>query len=109
VYVLTNQKRDPWVRPGGTTFHFINDGPEHALQLARAAAGDLDVRIAGGADVIQQYLNLGAVDELEIALAPVLFGSGRRLFEHLGDPSPGFRIDRVLHGSAATHIRYVRS
>jgi dihydrofolate reductase len=54
VYVLTNQKRDPWVRPGGTTFHFINDGPEHALQLARAAAGDLDVRIAGGADVIQQ-------------------------------------------------------
>jgi dihydrofolate reductase len=109
VYVLTNRKRDPWVRPGGTTFHFINDGPEHALELARAAAGDRDIRIAGGADVIQQYLNLGAVDELEIALAPVLFGSGRRLFENLRDPGPGFRIDRVLHGDTATHLRYVRA
>lgn len=108
VYVLTHQKRDPWVRPGGTTFHFVNDGPERALALAREAAGDRDVRIAGGADVIQQYLNLDAVDELEIALAPVLFGGGRRLFEHLRDPGPRFRIDRVLEGPAATHVRYVR-
>jgi len=108
VYVLTHEKREPWVRPGGTTFHFINDGPERALALAREAAGDRDIRIAGGADVIQQYLNLGAVDELEIALAPVLFGSGRRLFENLREPGPQFRIDSVLHGSAATHLRYVR-
>jgi dihydrofolate reductase len=108
VFVLTHEKRDPWVRPGGTTFHFINDGPEHALALAREAAGDRDVRIAGGADVIQQYLNLGAIDELEIALAPVLFGGGRRLFENLQEPGPQFRIDNVLDGSSATHLRYVR-
>lgn len=108
VYVLTNQKREPWARPGGTTFFFINDGPEHALALARVAAGSRDIRIAGGADVIQQYLNLDAVDALEIALAPVLFGSGRRLFENLREPGPQFRIDTVLNGPAATHLRYVR-
>jgi dihydrofolate reductase len=108
VYVLTNEKREPWVRPGGTTFYFVNDGPERALELARQSAGGRDVRIAGGADVIQQYLNLDVVDELEIALVPVLFGSGRRLFENLRDPRPEFRIDRVLDGPAATHLRYVR-
>ena len=108
VYVLTNVKREPWVRPGGTTFYFVNEGPERALELARTAAGSKDVRIAGGADVIQQYLRLGAVDELEIALAPVFFGSGRRLFEDLGEPGPQFRIDAVLHGADATHLRYVR-
>ena len=108
VYVLTHEKREPWARPGGTTFHFVNDGPERALELARQSAGSRDVRIAGGADVIQQYLNLGVVDELEIALAPVLFGGGRRLFENLRDPAPRFRIDSVLDGPAATHLRYVR-
>ncbi|MDR3390824.1 MAG: dihydrofolate reductase family protein [Sulfuriferula sp.] len=108
VYVLTHEKRDPWVRPGGTTFYFINEGPERALALAREAAGSLDIRISGGADVIQQYLNLGVVDELEIALAPVLFGGGRRLFENLSEPGPQFRIDNVLDGSSATHLRYVR-
>ena len=108
VYVLTHEKREPWERPGGTTFHFINDGPLRALELARASAGSRDIRIAGGADVIQQYLNLGVVDELEIALAPVMFGGGRRLFENLSEPLPQFRIDRVLDGPAATHVRYVR-
>jgi dihydrofolate reductase len=108
VYVLTHEKREPWVRPGGTTFHFVNDGPERALELARESAGSRDIRISGGADVIQQYLNLGVVDELEIALAPVLFGSGRRLFENLHEPGPQFRIDRVLDGPTATHLRYVR-
>src|SRR6185369_5869977 len=82
--------------------------PERALELARESAGSRDIRIAGGADVIQQYLNLGLVDELEIALAPVLFGGGRRLFENLREPGPQFRIDRVLDGRAATHLRYVR-
>ncbi|WP_349656767.1 dihydrofolate reductase family protein [Xanthomonas sp. 10-10] len=108
VYVLTHEKRAPWVRPGGTIFHFINDGPERALELARESAGSRDVRIAGGAAVIQQYLALGVVDELEIALAPVLFGSGRRLFENLGEPGTQFRIDKVFDGPAATHLRYVR-
>ncbi len=108
VYVLTRENREPWARPGGTTFYFINDGPERALELAREAADGRDIRIAGGADVIQQYLNLGVVDELEIALAPVLFGGGRRLFENLRAPAPHFRIETVLNGSAATHLRYVR-
>lgn len=105
VYVLTHEKREPWVRPGGTTFFFINDGPERALELAREAAGDRDVRIAGGADVVQQYLNLGVVDELEVALAPVLFNNGRRLFENLSEPGPSFRVESVLHDPRATHIR----
>lgn len=108
VFVLTNQQREPWERPGGTTFHFVRDGASRALALAREAAGDRDVRISGGADVIQQYLAMGAVDELEIALAPVLFGSGRRLFENLHEPLPQFRIDNVLAGPSATHLRYVR-
>jgi dihydrofolate reductase len=108
VYVLTHEKREPWARPGGTTFYFINDGPERALELARESAGTRDVRLAGGPDVIQQYLNLGVVDELEIALAPVMFCGGRRLFEKLREPGPQFRIDRVLDGPAATHVRYVR-
>jgi dihydrofolate reductase len=108
VYVLTNEKREPWVRPGGTTFYFVNDGPERALELARKSAGSRDIRIAGGADVIQQYLNLDAVDELEIALAPVFFGGGRRLFQNLREPGPRFRIERVLDTPAATHLRYVR-
>lgn len=108
VYVLTHEKRSPWVRPGGTTFYFINDGAERALELARAAAGHRDVRISGGADVIQQYLNLGMIDELEIALAPILFCGGRRLFDNLNDPIQSFRIDQVIASPMATHLRYVR-
>ena len=109
VYVLTHEERDPWIRPGGTTFYFVNDGPERALELARESAGGRDIRISGGANAIQQYLNLGLVDELEIALSPVLFGGGRRLFENLNEPPPTFRIDKVLAGPAATHLRYVRA
>ena len=109
VYVLTHEKREPWVRPGGTTFYFVNDGVESALRQARESAGRRDVRIAGGANVIQQYLNMGVVDELEIALAPVLFSGGRRLFENLHESVPQFRIDGVLDGPAATHLRYVRA
>ncbi|BCT91389.1 deaminase [Lysobacter helvus] len=109
VFVLTHEKREPWVRPGGTTFFFVNDGAESALAQARAAAGDRDVRISGGADVVQQYLNLGVVDALEIALAPVMFGGGRRLFENVREPLPQFKVDHVLAGPDATHVRYVRT
>lgn len=107
VYVLTHEKREPWVRPGGTTFYFINDGPEYALKLAKESAGNRDIRIAGGADLIQQYLNMGVIDELEIALVPVLFGSGRRLFENLIEPVPRFRFDRVFDSPPATLLRYL--
>jgi dihydrofolate reductase len=109
VYVLTHQKREPWARPGGTTFYFVNEGPESALRQAREIAGGRDIRIAGGANVIQQYLNMGALDELEIALAPIMFSSGRRLFENLADTVSQFRVDRVLDSPAATHLRYVRT
>ena len=108
VYILTHERREAWVRPGGTTFHFVNDGPEMALAEARQSAAGKDIRIAGGADVIQQYLNLGVIEELEVSLSPVLFAGGRRLFENLREPVPSFRIDNVLDSPAATHLRYVR-
>jgi dihydrofolate reductase len=85
VFVLTNDAREPWVRQGGTTFTFVTDGIERALEQARAAAGGKDVRIAGGANVIQQYLSAGLVDEIQIHLAPVLLGDGVRLFDGI-DP-----------------------
>lgn len=107
VYVLTHDKREPWVRPGGTTFYFVNDGPESALEQAKESVGGRDIRISGGAEVIQQYLNLGVIDQLEIALAPVVFGGGRRLFENLREPVQQFRIESVLHSPTATHLRYV--
>lgn len=97
------------VRPGGTTFYFVNDGPESALEQAKESASGRDIRISGGAGVIQQYLNLGVIDELEIALAPVVFGGGRRLFENLREPVPQFRIDKLIDSPAATHLRYVRA
>lgn len=109
VYVLTHKKREPWERPGGTTFYFVNEGAERALELAKAAADGRDIRISGGADVVQQYLNMGVIDELEIALAPILFGKGRRLFENLDEILPEFRIDNVLNTSDATHLRYTRT
>jgi len=81
VFVVTHEKREPWERPGGTTFHFVNDGIQTALDRAREAAKNRDVRIAGGGATIVEYLNAGLVDEFSIALSPVLFGSGTRLFE----------------------------
>ena len=108
VYVLTHEKREPWSRPGGTVFYFVNDGIESALAQARASAGERDIRIAGGANVIQQYLSAGVIDELEIALAPVLFCGGRRLFESISDTVPSYKIDNVVHTPPATHLRYIR-
>src|SRR3954452_20427144 len=80
VLVLTHEKLDPWERPGGTTFHFVTDGIEPALDQAREAAGDRDVRIAGGGATILEYVNSGLIDEFSIALSPVLFGAGIQLF-----------------------------
>src|SRR6476660_9140612 len=86
VFVVTHTKRDRWERPGGTTFHFVNDGIESALDKAREAAGDRDVRISGGAETIQECLDTGLIDEFSITLAPVLFGTGIRLFDRV-DPA----------------------
>jgi dihydrofolate reductase len=81
VFVVTHTRRDPWERPGGTIFHFVNDGIETALDQAREAAGERDIRIAGGGTTVLEYLNAGLVDEFMITLSPVLFGSGIRLFD----------------------------
>jgi dihydrofolate reductase len=108
VFVLTKEVRAPWERPGGTTFSFINDGIESALRLAREAAGGKDIRISGGPNVIQQYLNAGLVDEFTVALSPVFFGDGTRLFDHI-DRSLSVEITKVLHDSATTHLRYTVS
>jgi dihydrofolate reductase len=106
VFVLTHTRREPWERPGGTTFHFVNDGIESALLQARAAAGDRDVRIAGGAETIQQYLDSGLIDEFSIALAPVLFGSGVRLFEHLDPDRVALDQARSDASARVTHLTY---
>ena len=106
VFVVTHEERDPWVRPGGTTFHFVSDGVEVALEKARESAGDRDVRIAGGGATILQYLDAGLVDEFTIALSPVLFGSGIRLFE--GVDASRVALEQVSAQTSArvTHLSY---
>jgi dihydrofolate reductase len=106
VFVLTHEKRDPWQRLGGTTFHFVNDGIEAALDRARQAAGDRDVRIAGGGETILEYLNAGLVDEFSIALSPVLFGAGIRLFEGVDAGRVALDLVRTEPSSRATHLTY---
>src|SRR5437763_1000890 len=104
VFVVTHTKRDPWERPGGTTFHFVNDGIETALDRARAAAGDRDVRIAGGGATILEYLNAGLIGELSVALAPVLLGSGIRLFEGVDADRVALEQVRAEPSPRATHL-----
>jgi dihydrofolate reductase len=106
VFVLTHEKRDPWQRLGGTTFHFVNDGIEAALDRARQAAGDRDVRIAGGGETILEYLNAGLVDEFSIALSPVLFGAGIRLFEGVDAGRVALDLVRTEPSSRAPHLTY---
>jgi dihydrofolate reductase len=106
VFVVTHEKRDPWERPGGTTFHFVNDGIETALDQARAAAGDRDVRIAGGGATILEYVNAGLIDEFSIALSPVLFGSGIRLFEGVDAGRVALETVRAEPTQRVTHLTY---
>jgi len=84
VFVLTHHEREPLVKQGGTTFTFVTDGIESALEQAKAAAGERDVQLSGGADVVQQYIRAGLVDTLQIHIAPVLLGGGTSLFGELG-------------------------
>jgi dihydrofolate reductase len=109
VFVLTHQVREPWLRPGGTTFHFVNDGIERALERARAAAGDRDIRIAGGAEVIQQYLNAGLVDEFDIGLSPMFLGNGTKLFDGIDASKLGLEIVDTTPTALVTHLRYAVS
>lgn len=105
VYVLTHEVRQPWERPGGTTFYFVNDVIESALKQAHAAAGDRDIRIAGGANLIQQFLNAGLVDEFTIHYSPVFFGEGVPLFSNINSAIKT-TITRSLVSKTVTHVTY---
>ena len=107
VFILTHHAREPVTKQGGTTFTFVTDGIESALEQARAAAGDKDVAVGGGASVVQQYLEAGLLDQLQIHLVPVLLGDGVRLFE--SDPGaepPELECTRVIESAAVTHLTY---
>jgi dihydrofolate reductase len=106
VFVLTHHPRETVVKEGGTTFTFVTDGIESALEQARAAAGGKDVALGGGAEVVRQYLQAGLLDELRIHLVPVLLGSGVRLFEPLGIEPAQLEVTSVLPSSAVTHLTY---
>jgi dihydrofolate reductase len=105
VFVLTHHARDPQEMQGGTTFHFVTDGIESALEQARAAAEGKDVSLAGGATVAQQYLVAGLVDELLISIVPVLLGGGARLFDNLGGAMTLQQV-QAIEAPGVTHIRY---
>jgi dihydrofolate reductase len=104
VFVLTHHAREPVTKEGGTSFIFVTDGFEAALEEGRAAAEDKDVFVGGGASVVQQYLEAGLLDEVQINVAPVLLGGGTRLFEGLGPQA--LEITRVIEAPAVTHLRY---
>ena len=91
---------------GGTTFHFVTDGIERALEVAKQAAAGQDVRLWGGAQAIQQYMAAGLLDELELALVPVLLGDGERIFDNLGDTEPQLELVRVVDAPGVTHLKY---
>lgn len=104
VFVLTHHSRAPLPMRGGTTFAFVTDGIGSALEQARAAAGDKDVAIAGGASAVQQYLAAGLLDELYLHIVPVILGAGERLLEGVADPAP--EPVKVIASPAVTHVKY---
>jgi dihydrofolate reductase len=105
VFVLTHHAREP-LNKGETTFTFVTDGIESALDQAKAAAGDKDVALGGGAKIAQQYLKAGLIDEMQVHVAPVLLGEGVRLFENLGPEHIELECTRVIESPAVTHLRY---
>jgi dihydrofolate reductase len=106
VFVLTHHAREPLEMQGGTTFHFVTDGIESALEQARGAAGGKDVSLGGGATAVQQYLAAGLLDEMLISLVPVFLGSGARLFDDVGGVQPRLEQLETVEAPGVTHIRY---
>lgn len=104
VFVLTHHAREPLEMNGGTVFHFITDGIESALEKAKAAAGDKDIRIGGGASTVRQYLQAGLIDEMQLTISPVLLGSGENLFTGLDLVKLGFAEVERLKGEQAMHV-----
>lgn len=105
VFVLTHHEREP-LEKEGTTFTFVTDGIESALEQAKQAAGGKDVALGGGADVAQQYLAAGLIDELDLNVVPVLLGGGRRLFDNLADADVALEQVRAIEAPGVTHIKY---
>jgi dihydrofolate reductase len=108
VFVLTHHARESLPMEGGTTFHFVTDGIESALARAREAAHGKDVHLAGGADVAQQYLRAGLVDEMELHVVPLLLGDGARLFDNTGAQQRAFDLVRSVASPTVTHLKYRR-
>jgi dihydrofolate reductase len=104
VFVLTHHARAPLEMNGGTTFYFVTDGVESALKQAREAANSKDVRIGGGVATIRQYLVAGAIDEMHLAVSPVLLGEGENLFADINLHEMGFKVERTVAGENATHV-----
>lgn len=107
VFIVTHHSREPVTKLGGTTFTFVTDGIESALDQARAAAGGKDVALGGGANVVQQYLKAGLIDEMQINLVPVLLGDGARLFDNLEGAEIGLECTGVVEAPGVTHLTYV--
>ena len=106
VFVVTHHAREPLAMKGGTSFEFVTEGVEGAVERARAAAGEGDVVIAGGASVVQQCLVAGLVDEANVSLVPILLGGGARLFDDLGEPPPELEQLRAVEAPGVTHLKY---
>ena len=106
VFILTHHARETVSKKGGTTFTFVTDGIESALDQARAAAGDEDILIGGGAQAAQQYLKAGLLDEITLHVAPVILGGGVRLFEGLGPDDAKLELVEVVESPKVTHIKY---
>lgn len=104
VFVLTHHERPPLIMEGGTIFHFVTGGTEEALERARKAANGKDVRIGGGADTVRQYLRAGQIDELHIAISPILLGRGEHLFEGIDLRSLGYGCVQRVSSELATHV-----
>ena len=104
VFVLTHHARTPLVMEGGTTFYFVTDGLESALEKAKDAAQGKDVRIGGGVSVIRQYLAAGQIDEMHLAVSPVLLGEGEHLFSGINLPKLGFTPFKTVPGEKSTHV-----
>jgi len=107
-YILTHYPRASIEMEGGTVFHFVTDGIESALEQARAAAGDKDVKIGGGVSTVRQYLKAGLIDELHLAIAPVVLGQGEALFEGIDLRALGYRTVEHAPTTATTHIVLAR-
>jgi dihydrofolate reductase len=106
VFIVTHHAREPVAKRGGTTFTFVTDGIQSALEQAQAAAGGKDVALAGGAEVAQQCLNAGLIDEMQIHLVPVLLGDGARLFENVVPAEVELECSRAIDAPGVTHMKY---